>query len=59
MGPFGKFAASSRRGNWLVPAYDIVLDSGYKDAHDDPQNFDIYRWAATLQALIQEIQELE
>lgn len=31
----------------------------YKDAHDDPQNFDISRWAAILKALIQELHELD
>jgi hypothetical protein len=38
-------AASVRTGAWLVPAQHAVLDSGIVDGHDDPQNFDLARWA--------------
>lgn len=47
--------ASVRRGQWLVPAFHCVLDLGIPDAHDDPQNFDLDRWAARLNALLTEI----
>jgi hypothetical protein len=38
-------AASVRAGVWLIPAQHAVLDSGIPDGHDDPQNFDLLRWA--------------
>lgn len=38
-------AASVRAGVWLIPAQHAVLDSGIPDGHDDPQNFDLARWA--------------
>ena len=34
-------AASLRRGTWLIPAYHSAIDAGIKDAHDDPQNFEL------------------
>ncbi len=33
-------AASVRRGEWLIPGFHAVIDSGISGAHDDPQNFD-------------------
>jgi len=38
-------AASVRAGVWLIPAQHAVLDSGIAEGHDDPQNFDLARWA--------------
>jgi hypothetical protein len=38
-------AASVRAGSWLIPAQHAVLDYGIPDGHDDPQNFDLARWA--------------
>lgn len=38
-------AASLRRGQWLIPAFHAVIDSGFKDGHDDPQCFDLEKWA--------------
>lgn len=45
-------AASVRRGSWLIPAFHAVIDSGLRNAHDDPQNFDLKRWSDTLSSLI-------
>jgi len=50
--------ASVRRGQWMIPAFHAVLDVGLRDAHDDPQNFDLDRWAAKLNALLTEIRAL-
>lgn len=50
--------ASVRRGQWMIPAFHCVLDVGIPDAHDDPQNFDLDRWAAKLNALLTEIRAL-
>jgi hypothetical protein len=38
-------AASLRRRQWLIPAFHAVMDSGFKDGHDDPQCFDLQKWA--------------
>ena len=47
--------ASVRRGSWLVPAYHSAIDAGIKDAHDDPQNFDLREFANALASLIRKI----
>ncbi len=44
-------AASLRAGEWLIPAYHAVLDTGFVGGHDDPQNFDLAAWAAEVCAL--------
>jgi hypothetical protein len=36
--------ASTRKNDWLVPAYHATLDEGFKDGHDDPQNFDLEKF---------------
>lgn len=43
--------ASVRRGTWLIPAYHSATDAGIKDAHDDPQNFDLVKFAEKLKIL--------
>lgn len=50
-------AASVRRGQWLIPAFHAVVDAGIPDAHDDPQNFDLTRWANHLHALLKTIKK--
>lgn len=47
--------ASVRSGKWLIPAYHSPIDLGFRDRHDDPQNFDLQAWAAKLRGLIEEI----
>jgi hypothetical protein len=44
-------AASVRRGTWLIPAFHCATDAGIKDAHDDPQNFDLLKFARKLKPL--------
>lgn len=44
-------AASARRGDWLIPAFHATLDEGIAGAHDDPQHFDIARFALALERL--------
>jgi hypothetical protein len=48
-------AASARSGRWLIPAFHAAVDAGIPGAHDDPQNFDLTRWANHLHALLEEI----
>ncbi len=51
-------AASLRKGRWLIPAYHAAFDAGIPDAHDDPQHFDLSRWAALLNQVLIDIQKL-
>jgi len=44
-------AASARRGDWLIPAFHATLDEGVAGAHDDPQHFDLERFARALDRL--------
>jgi hypothetical protein len=44
-------AASARRGDWLIPAFHAALDEGIAGAHDDPQHFEIVRFADALERL--------
>ncbi len=44
-------AASARRGDWLIPAFHAALDEGIVGAHDDPQHFEIARFAGALERL--------
>jgi hypothetical protein len=48
-------AASVRRGLGLIPAYHSAIDAGIKDAHDDPQNFEIEKFAGAISRLLQNI----
>ena len=43
--------SSIRRGTWLIPAYHSAIDAGIKDAHDDPQNFELDKLALELDKL--------
>jgi hypothetical protein len=47
--------ASLRRGTWLIPAYHSAMDSGIKDAHDDPQNFNLEKFADALNKLLKKV----
>ena len=44
-------AASVRKGTWLIPAFHAVLDTGFANGHDDPQNFSLAEWSAALARL--------
>lgn len=48
-------AASARRGDWLIPAFHAAIDEGMAGAHDDPQNFEIERFALALDDLRRQI----
>jgi hypothetical protein len=47
--------ASVRGGDWLLPGFHAVIDSGISDGHDDPQKFDLSKFDETLGALITKI----
>ncbi|HEX8638714.1 MAG TPA: hypothetical protein VF692_11665, partial [Pyrinomonadaceae bacterium] len=48
-------AASLRRGSWLIPAYHSAVDAGIKDAHDDPQNFELKKFANEINRLLKKL----
>ncbi|WP_309621752.1 hypothetical protein [Novosphingobium sp.] len=43
---------SARAGRWLIPAQHATIDDLIPDAHDDPQNFELERFAAELEKLL-------
>lgn len=43
---------SARAGRWLIPAQHNTVDAGIPDAHDDPQNFEMKRFAKELEKLV-------
>jgi hypothetical protein len=47
--------ASRRAGFWLIPAFHSVLDEGIRNKHDDPQNFQLETFAASLDHLVGEL----
>jgi hypothetical protein len=44
--------ASARAGRWLIPGQHATIDAGIPDAHDDPQNFELEKFAAALEVLL-------
>lgn len=47
--------ASVRAGRWLIPAFHCAVDTPLPNSHDDPQNFDMNVWLASLRALLAEL----
>lgn len=50
--------ASVRKGEWLIPAFHACVDSGIKYAHDDPQNFDLDKFFASLNSVWSDIENI-
>lgn len=44
--------ASARAGHWLIPGFHATVDAGIPKAHDDPQNFELEKFAAELERLV-------
>lgn len=44
--------ASARAGRWLIPAQHATVDDLIPDAHDDPQNFELAKFARALELLL-------
>ncbi len=44
--------ASVRAGRWLIPAFHAALDADIANGHDDPLNFDIDSFAASVEKLV-------
>jgi hypothetical protein len=49
--------ASVRAGFWLIPAFHSVLDDGIRNKHDDPQNFVLADFAASLGGLLNSLEK--
>ncbi len=47
--------ASVRKGEWLIPGFHACVDQGIRNAHDDPQNFELERFMSALRELIGEV----
>ncbi|MRT44094.1 hypothetical protein GJV09_22415 [Enterobacteriaceae bacterium RIT702] len=47
--------ASSRRGQWMIPAFHAVLDQYYRDGHDDPQKFNMEEFSKAVQKYIKSL----
>ncbi len=45
-------AASVRAGAWLIPAFHAPIDAHIRGGHDDPQNFDLDDFAASLERIL-------
>ena len=43
---------SARAARWLIPAFHSTVDDGIPEAHDDPQNFELKRFARELERLV-------
>ena len=41
----------------MIPAFHCVLDQGIRDGHDDPQNFDLFQWAGSIEKVLADIRE--
>jgi Fungal chitosanase of glycosyl hydrolase group 75 len=48
-------AASLRQGSFMIPAFHCVLDLGIADGHDDPQNFDLFQWAGSVERILNDV----
>lgn len=44
--------ASVRKGSWLIPAFHACIDEGMADGHDDPQKFELEKFADSIDKLI-------
>jgi hypothetical protein len=49
--------ASVRAERWLIPAFHAALDADIRNGHDDPLNFDVASFAASLDRLVAGLQE--
>lgn len=51
--------ASTRAGQWLIPAFHAVIDNDIRGGHDDPQNFDLESFAHSLEMLLDRLSRTE
>ncbi|HTV26480.1 MAG TPA: hypothetical protein VMF32_01725 [Xanthobacteraceae bacterium] len=49
--------ASVRRGQWLIPAFHAAIDAEIPNGHDDPLNFNIASFAASLDWIVAKLEQ--
>lgn len=49
--------ASVRSRRWFLPAYHLAVDTPIRDAHDDPQNFDLEGWLEIVETIVNRLRE--
>jgi hypothetical protein len=49
--------ASARAEHWLIPAFHAAIDADIRNGHDDPRNFDVDSFAASIDALVEKLKE--
>jgi hypothetical protein len=49
--------ASVRAGYWLIPAFHAAIDAEIRGGHDDPQNFELDAFAASLDRLTARLEQ--
>lgn len=49
--------ASVRSRRWLSPAFHLSVDTPIRDAHDDPQNFQMEIWLGSLKTLLDKLRQ--
>jgi hypothetical protein len=47
--------ASVRAKEWMIPTYHCVLDEGFPDGHDDPQNFSLDEFCKQIEKLVEKL----
>lgn len=52
-------AASIRKGEWLIPAFHACVDNGIRNAHDDPQGFELWTFFSALNEVRNDIEKTE
>jgi hypothetical protein len=48
-------AARGTPAKWLIPGFHAALDAGLSDGHDDPQNFDLQKWADKICSILRDL----
>lgn len=51
--------ASVRAGTWLIPAFHATIDGGVRNGHDDPQHFELSRFADSLDELVKRLDKAD
>ena len=50
-------AAAVRKGSYLIPAFHACVDANIRNAHDDPQNFELPKFFTSVNNLWREIEK--
>ena len=51
--------ASVRAEHWLIPAFHAAIDANIRNGHDDPLNFDVEKFADSLERVVEKLQTPE